>query len=66
VARVRPEVRSLQPELRDFRAGDVRHSLADVSKARRLLGYDPTHTVAEGLDNAAAWYLASLSPATAP
>ena len=33
----------LQPVHRDFRAGDVRHSLADFGKAQRLLGYAPTH-----------------------
>jgi UDP-N-acetylglucosamine/UDP-N-acetylgalactosamine 4-epimerase len=41
-----------------FRAGDVRHSLADISKAGRLLGYRPTHTVAEGLHEAIGWYIA--------
>ena len=41
-----------------FRAGDVRHSLADISKAGRLLGYRPTHTVAEGLQEAIGWYIA--------
>src|SRR5271166_2174054 len=33
----------------DFRAGDVRHSLADISKAKELLGYAPTHHFAQGL-----------------
>ena len=32
-----------------FRAGDVRHSQAEFRKARRLLGYAPTHRVGEGL-----------------
>ena len=41
---------------RDFRAGDVRHSMADISKAGRLLGYDPTHRFVEGLELAAPWY----------
>ena len=40
----------------EFRAGDVRHSQADVSKAGRLLGYQPTHTVLQGLDEAMPWY----------
>ena len=40
----------------EFRAGDVRHSQADVSKAGRLLGYHPTHTVLQGLDEAMPWY----------
>ena len=39
-----------------FRAGDVRHSLADIRKARRLLGFSPTHTVHQGLEAALDWY----------
>ena len=41
---------------REFRAGDVRHSLADVSRARRLLGYAPEVTVEEGLRRSVGWY----------
>ncbi|NIP95032.1 MAG: LPS biosynthesis protein WbpP, partial [Akkermansiaceae bacterium] len=44
------------PVHRDFRAGDVRHSLADVSKARRLLAYEPTHDIDRGLEEAIDWY----------
>ena len=46
-----------KPQYRDFRAGDVRHSLADISKAKELLGYKPQFSVVEGLDKAARWYL---------
>ena len=46
----------VQPIYRDFRAGDVRHSQADVGKARRLLGYEPTHALKRGLDEALPWY----------
>lgn len=45
-----------KPVYADFRAGDVRHSQADVSKAGRLLGYQPTHTVLQGLEVAMPWY----------
>jgi len=45
-----------QPVYAEFRAGDVRHSQADVSKAGRLLGYEPTHTVLQGLEVAMPWY----------
>jgi UDP-N-acetylglucosamine 4-epimerase len=38
------------------RAGDVRHSLADISKARQMLGYEPAISVAEGLRKAFDWY----------
>lgn len=51
----------LEPRYGDFRAGDVRHSLADISKAARLLGYAPTHTVAEGLKAALPSYLAGTA-----
>lgn len=46
---------------RDFRAGDVRHSLADISKARNLLGYEPTHSIDQGLEEAIDWYCANAS-----
>lgn len=45
-----------QPVYREFRAGDVRHSQADVSKARRLLGFAPAHDLADGLELAMDWY----------
>ncbi len=50
-----------KPEYRDFRAGDVRHSLADISKASSLIGYTPEFSVETGLDKAAKWYLKNLS-----
>jgi UDP-N-acetylglucosamine 4-epimerase len=56
VTRYRPDASTARPRYGDFRPGDVRHSLADVSKARRLLGYTPTHDVAAGLELAGAWY----------
>ncbi len=50
-----------EPTYRDFRAGDVRHSLADVSKASQLLGYQPEYTVKTGLVKAADWYINNLA-----
>ena len=44
----------------DFRAGDVRHSLADIDKAGRLLGYAPSHDVRAGLSEAIDWYVRSI------
>ncbi len=44
----------------DFRAGDVRHSLADISKAEILLGYSPRFSIEEGLNKAAEWYTKNL------
>lgn len=49
-----------EPTYRDFRAGDVLHSQADISKAQQLLGYQPSHKIAEGLDEAMDWYVDSL------
>ncbi len=49
-----------KPVYRDFRAGDVRHSQADISKAQRLLGYAPAYTVVQGLELAMPWYLEFL------
>ena len=45
------------PVYREFRAGDVRHSQADIGKGQRLLGYAPTHRLAEGVPEAMAWYV---------
>jgi UDP-N-acetylglucosamine/UDP-N-acetylgalactosamine 4-epimerase len=53
----KPGVQDAKPVYRDFRAGDVRHSLADVGKAGSRLGYVPTHNLAQGLKVAMPWYL---------
>jgi UDP-N-acetylglucosamine 4-epimerase len=45
-----------EPRHGDFRAGDVRHSQADVSKARHLLGYEPLFDILQGLEVAMPWY----------
>lgn len=55
-----PHLKDYRPEYRDFRAGDVRHSLADVSKARSLLGYEPSHKIREGVVEAMDWYVRGL------
>jgi UDP-N-acetylglucosamine 4-epimerase len=57
VGRRIPEAKDRQPDYRDFRPGDVRHSLADIGRARQLLGYEPSHSVREGLALSAEWYL---------
>lgn len=57
--------RRAQPTYRDFRAGDVRFSRADIGKARGLLGYHPAIRAQEGLELAIDWYVASLG-GTAP
>ncbi|MBU4297837.1 MAG: GDP-mannose 4,6-dehydratase [Desulfobulbaceae bacterium] len=55
-----PEIKATTPTYRDFRPGDVRHSLADISKASNLLGYEPLYSVKDGLDQAAEWYVSQL------
>lgn len=49
-----------KPTYRDFRAGDVLHSQADISKAQKLLGYQPSHKIGEGLDEVMDWYVDAL------
>lgn len=53
-----PHLRAFKPTYCEFRAGDVRHSLADIEKARRYLGYRPSHRIDQGLDAALDWYRA--------
>ena len=56
-----PHLKNFKPVHRDFREGDVRHSLADISKARRLLGYRPDYGFERGLDEALDWYVADAA-----
>ena len=60
VRAILPATREMRPTYRDFRPGDVRHSQADISKARKLLGYEPNYSVKDGLDQAAEWYVRRL------
>ena len=43
------------------RKGDIPHSLASVDKAKRLLDYNPTHGIAQGIEEAVDWYWENLS-----
>ncbi len=52
---------NFKPLYRDFRAGDVLHSQADISKAKTLLNYQPTHRIDQGLDAALKWYTRYLN-----
>ena len=45
-----------QPVYAEFRPGDVRHSQADISKAKQLLGYEPMHNIVQGLEVSMPWY----------
>jgi UDP-N-acetylglucosamine/UDP-N-acetylgalactosamine 4-epimerase len=48
---------------RDFRAGDIRHSLASISKAKELFGYEPEYRVKDGLKLAMDWYINNITSA---
>ncbi len=50
----------VKPVHRDFRAGDVLHSMADISKAKQRLGYSPSHYFDKGLREALDWYVEKL------
>ncbi|BFT62031.1 NAD-dependent epimerase/dehydratase family protein [Pseudomonas moorei] len=52
----KPELKDVNPVYRDFRAADVRHSQADISKAQSLLGYAPSHRIAAGLLASVTYY----------
>ncbi len=51
---------SIEPTYREFRAGDVRHSQADISKAKTNLGYSPRYNLSKGIDIAMPWYKNSI------
>ena len=55
-----PHLKDFKPVYQDFRAGDVRHSLADISKAENLLGYSPSHRIGAGIDQALEWYVKDI------
>jgi UDP-N-acetylglucosamine 4-epimerase len=52
-----PSTIDQQPIYRDFRPGDIRHSNADISKAKRMVGYEPTHDIYKGMREAIEWYI---------
>jgi len=55
-----PNLKKQEPLYRDFRAGDIRHSNADISKAQNLVGYRPTHDIYRGIEEAIEWYINNL------
>lgn len=57
LARNFPHLNNFKPTYKDFRPGDVKHSLADISKANKLLGYEPLYRIKKGIDEAVDWYL---------
>ena len=58
-----PEIAKIKPEYIDERPGDIKDSLASISKAKNLLGYNPQYDVKKGLQKAIKWYYEDLKPA---
>ena len=54
-----PHLKQLAPQYRDFRPGDIRHSQADITRAKTLLDYAPEVSLKEGLATAMPWYIES-------
>jgi len=52
-----PDLVIKEPIYRDFRAGDIRHSNANIDKMKKCLAYEPTHTLEEGLNASIQWYI---------
>ena len=52
--------KNIEPHFGPDRPGDIKHSNADISKAKRLLGYDPQYDFAKGLAEAISWYRENL------
>jgi UDP-N-acetylglucosamine 4-epimerase len=63
LAKRRPHLKNVRPVYREPRRGDMHLSKADIGKAQRLLGYEPTVRLMDGLESTMDWYLENLAPA---
>ena len=61
LAASRPDIASAEPRYEPFRPGDVRKSLAEITKARQQLGYEPINRLEAGLSEALPWYVSRFS-----
>lgn len=59
------KIRTIEPAFGPFRLGDVKHSQADVSKAKEFLQYEPSHLVKEGMRETVKWFIDHLSEVSA-
>jgi UDP-N-acetylglucosamine 4-epimerase len=57
ISRERPEAGTRNPVHEPERPGDVRHSEADLTRARRMLGFEPRYDLRRGLDETVAWFM---------
>lgn len=55
-----PEIANIEIKHGPNRAGDIPHSLANVDKAKQMLGYDPKYSMRDGLKEAVKWYWENL------
>jgi UDP-N-acetylglucosamine 4-epimerase len=55
-----PEAARVEPAYRDFRAGDIRHSVADVSKIKKFLNYEANFPIQESMQKLAKWYFRQM------
>jgi UDP-N-acetylglucosamine 4-epimerase len=63
LAKRRPRLKNVRAVYREPRRGDMHLSKADIGKAQRLLGYEPTVRLMDGLESTMDWYVENLSPA---
>jgi UDP-N-acetylglucosamine 4-epimerase len=57
-----PHLKNARPVHREPRRGDIKLSRAEIGKAHRLLGYEPTVRLVDGLERTMDWYVATLAP----
>ncbi len=57
LANINPDIANIKPIYKDERAGDIKHSLASIAKAKKNLGYNPQYSLKQGLEEAIEWYL---------
>ncbi len=55
-----PKIANIAVNHASERIGDIPHSLAAIDKARQLLGYEPSHTITDGIEEAVKWYWDNL------
>jgi UDP-N-acetylglucosamine 4-epimerase len=56
-----PAIRAIKPVFLPIRKGDIMHSKASISKARKWLGYQPVFSFSQGIERAMQWYRENLN-----
>jgi len=62
LAKYNPEIKNIEVKYGPNRIGDIQDSLANIDKARKLLGYNPEYSVKQGLEEAIDWYWEYFNP----